>query len=153
MALLKAPSGGSHRPRNGCTPASSGPTPGWCSPTELGAPVNPRAVLRAGVQRLAARAGIYGRDRAHPAAQRGGGVAGGRPSCISRRWRICWGTAALAITGDIYGHTPDDAATRAAVDGLSGVPLGCKFAGLTQMLTQTSFIFVGFRSVSLTLGL
>jgi integrase len=82
---------------------------------EFGAPVNPRAVLRA-VQRSAARAGVAGvtvHTLRHSAA-----VAWLEAGVHIKAVADLLGHSSIAITGDIYGHA-SDAATRSAVDGLS----------------------------------
>jgi integrase len=82
---------------------------------EFGAPVNPRAILRA-VQRSAARAGIKHvtvHTLRHSAA-----VAWLEAGAHIKAVADLLGHSSIAITGDIYGHA-SDAATRSAVDGLS----------------------------------
>ncbi len=84
---------------------------------EFGAPVNPRAVLRA-VQRSATRAGVAGvtvHTLRHSAA-----VAWLEAGVHIKAVADLLGHSSIAITGDIYGHA-SDAATRSAVDGLSEV--------------------------------
>jgi integrase len=82
---------------------------------EFGAPVNPRAVLRA-VQRSATRAEVAGvtvHTLRHSAA-----VAWLEAGVHIKAVADLLGHSSIAITGDIYGHA-SDAATRSAVDGLS----------------------------------
>jgi integrase len=84
---------------------------------EVGAPVNPRAILRA-VQRSAARAGIA--DVKVHTLRHSAAVAWLEAGVHIRAVADLLGHSSIAVTGDIYGHTSDDSA-RAAVDGLSGV--------------------------------
>jgi integrase len=82
---------------------------------EFGAPVNPRAVLRA-VQRSADRAGIA--DMTVHTLRHSAAVAWLEAGVHIKAVADLLGHSSIAITGDIYGHA-SDAATRSAVDGLS----------------------------------
>jgi integrase len=82
---------------------------------EFGAPVNPRAILRA-VQRSAERAGIP--DVSVHTLRHSAAVAWLEAGVHIKAVADLLGHSSIAITGDIYGHA-SDAATRAAVDGLS----------------------------------
>ena len=82
---------------------------------ELGAPVNPRAILRA-VQRSAAKAGIE--DVKVHTLRHSAAVAWLEAGVHIKAVADLLGHSSIAITGDIYGHA-SDAATRSAVDGLS----------------------------------
>jgi integrase len=84
---------------------------------ELGAPVNPRAILRA-VQRSAARAGIE--DVTVHTLRHSAAVAWLEAGVHIKAVADLLGHSSIAITGDIYGHA-SDVATRSAVDGLSDV--------------------------------
>jgi integrase len=83
--------------------------------TELGAPVDPRNLLRV-IEAAAKTAGVEGvgiHTLRHSAAVR----------WLERGVHIkavadLLGHSSIAITGDVYGHTSDDTA-RTAVDGLS----------------------------------
>jgi len=83
--------------------------------TELGTPVEPRNILRT-VDMAAAKAGMDGvgvHTVRHSAA-----VAWLEVDVHIKAVADLLGHSSIAVTGDIYGHTSDDAA-RAAVDGLS----------------------------------
>ena len=83
--------------------------------TELGTPVEPRNILRT-VEMAAAKAGMDGvgvHTLRHSAA-----VAWLEVGVHIKAVADLLGHSSIAVTGDIYGHTSDDAA-RAAVDGLS----------------------------------
>jgi integrase len=82
---------------------------------EFGAPVYPRAILRA-VQRSAGRAGIEGVTV--PTLRHSAAVAWLEAGVHIKAVADLLGHSSVAITGDIYGHA-SDAATRSAVDGLS----------------------------------
>jgi len=82
---------------------------------EFGAPVNPRAILRA-VQRSATRAGIE--DVTVHTLRHSAAVAWLEAGVHIKAVADLLGHSSIAITGDIYGHA-SDAATRSAVDGLS----------------------------------
>ncbi|MGO8849853.1 tyrosine-type recombinase/integrase [Mycobacterium sp.] len=84
---------------------------------EFGAPVNPRAILRA-VQRSAARAGV--KDVTVHTLRHSAAVAWLEAGAHIKVVADLLGHSSIAITGDIYGHA-SDAATRSAVDGLSEV--------------------------------
>ena len=83
--------------------------------TELGTPVEPRNILRT-VEMAAAKAGMDGvgvHTLRHSAA-----VAWLEVGVHIKAVADLLGHSSIAVTGNIYGHTSDDAA-RAAVDGLS----------------------------------
>jgi len=82
---------------------------------EFGAPVNPRAVLRA-VQRCADRVGIA--DATVHTLRHSAAVAWLEAGVHIKAVADLLGHSSIAITGDIYGHA-SEAATRSAVDGLS----------------------------------
>ena len=88
----------SSKPPNGCTRVISGPTADSCSPRSSGHRSN--------------RATSCGPSRPPRARQ-----AWRRSGCTSVADML--GHSSIAVTGDIYGHTSDDAA-RAAVDGMIG---------------------------------
>ena len=83
--------------------------------TELGAPVDPRNLLRV-IEGAAKTAGVEGvgvHTLRHCAA-----VAWLEAGVHIKAVADLLGHSSIAITGDVYGHTSDDTA-RAAVDGLS----------------------------------
>ncbi|GAB1811128.1 site-specific integrase [Mycobacterium sp. MUNTM1] len=85
--------------------------------TEFGGPVDPRSFLRV-VEVAAKAAGVEGvgvHTLRHSAA-----VAWLESGVHIKAVADLLGHSSIAITGDVYGHTSDDAA-RAAVEGLSGV--------------------------------
>ena len=84
--------------------------------TELGGPVDPRNLLRV-IEVAAAAAGVLGvgvHTLRHSAA-----VDWLEAGVHIKAVADLLGHSSIAITGDVYGHTSDDAA-RAAVDGLAG---------------------------------
>ena len=85
--------------------------------TEFGTPVEPRNILRT-IEIAAAKAGIEGvgvHTLRHSAA-----VAWLEAGVHIKAVADLLGHSSISITGDIYGHS-SDAATRAAIDGLSGI--------------------------------
>ncbi len=84
--------------------------------TELGGPVDPRNLLR--VVEVAAKApnveGVGAHTLRHSAA-----VAWLEAGVDIKAVADLLGHSSVSITGDVYGHTSDDAA-RAAVTGLAG---------------------------------
>ncbi len=96
------------------------PEPGLVFTTELGAPVDPRNLLRV-IEGAAKAAGVEGvgvHTLRHSAA-----VAWLEAGVHIKAVADLLGHSSIAVTGDVYGHTSDDTA-RAAVDGLSGRWLG-----------------------------
>lgn len=84
--------------------------------TELGGPVDPRSFLRV-IEVAAKAAGVEGvgiHTLRHSAA-----VAWLEPGVHIKAVADLLGHSSIAITGDVYGHTPYDAA-RAAIEGLTG---------------------------------
>jgi integrase len=84
--------------------------------TELGAPVDPRNLLRV-IEVAAQAAGVEGvgvHTLRHSAA-----VAWLESGVHIKAVADLLGHSSIAITGDVYGHTSDDTA-RAAVNGLAG---------------------------------
>jgi integrase len=84
--------------------------------TEFGTPVEPRNLLRA-VEIAASKAGVEGvgvHTLRHSAA-----VAWLESGVHIKAVADLLGHSSISVTGDIYGHTSDDAA-RTAIDGLSG---------------------------------
>jgi integrase len=84
--------------------------------TELGGPVDPRNLLRV-IEVAAKAAGVDGagvHTLRHSAA-----VAWLESGVHIKAVADLLGHSSIAITGDVYGHTSDEAA-RAAVDGWSG---------------------------------
>jgi integrase len=84
--------------------------------TELGAPVDPRNLLRV-VEAAAKSAGVEGvgvHTLRHSAA-----VGWLESGVHIKAVADLLGHSSIAITGDVYGHTSDDTA-RAAVDGRAG---------------------------------
>ncbi|WP_235852864.1 tyrosine-type recombinase/integrase [Mycobacterium interjectum] len=84
--------------------------------TEFGTPVEPRNILRT-IETAAAKAGVEGvgvHTLRHSAA-----VALLEAGVHIKAVADLLGHSSISITGDIYGHS-SDAATRAAIDGLSG---------------------------------
>jgi integrase len=82
--------------------------------TELGTPVDPRNILRT-IQVAAEKAGIT--DIGIHTLRHSAAVAWLESRVHIRAVADLLGHSSIAITGDIYGHTSDDAA-RMAVEGL-----------------------------------
>jgi integrase len=81
--------------------------------TELGGPVDPRNLLRV-IEAAAANAGVEGagvHTLRHSAA-----VSWLEAGLHIKAVADLLGHSSVAITGDVYGHTSDDAA-RSAIDG------------------------------------
>jgi len=94
-------------------PGSGGPISGLVFTTEFGGPVDPRNVLRT-IELAAEKAGIKNvgvHTLRHSAA-----VAWLEAGVHIKAVADLLGHSSIAISGDIYGHTSDDAA-RPAVDG------------------------------------
>jgi integrase len=80
--------------------------------TELGTPVDPRSFLRV-VEVAAAKAGVDGVDL--HALRHSAAVAWLEAGVHIKAVADLLGHSSIAVTGDIYGHTSDDAAKAAVL--------------------------------------